>query len=399
MYRMVLTRLRRQVNKFLDYSKLSTRALFERFHAEFGGGNAFSYQKVTMEDGKEYFDLPARYAQEFNLRKDYTANWRQEIKETYGLDPNVLQQAMRKAGLGDIVFEQNDNEWIRKNRLRGKAPLFIVSDDGKRTEVEFATHFVATAKKPGIAGETAAAIPTADYQSLAHTVEIDEEHRQMRIGSTYFDIELYVGEGKHKKVYRIKAHGKHLLLKVIRTEEKDVHNVFKSMTQAIDRQEVLREYGVEAMPIVDFDRSGPPYRWLMQEELPAGSVYVSELIREGKLTERDVRQVADIVNRFELGKQWQLDMNPFNWARVSPENGQTQMVYTGSTVYAYDEKWSFPHFGLLQWTDPRYIPRGTRRTAKFPPHPVAVEFLRNLPQNTDEKVGWWKKYLSRALFV
>ncbi len=385
------------VDGFLDYSKLSTRALFDRFHKEFKGGNAFTYQIVTPDDGKEYFELPVRYAQEFILRKDYTANWRQEIKEEYLLDRQMIQRAMKKAGFDDSILEENDNEWIRDQRLRGKTPLFIVGQDSKKKEVEFATHFVAKAQKHGIAGDAKATIPTVDYQSALDTIVIDEEHRQIRVGSNRFDIESYIGEGKHKKVYRVMFQGKSLLLKVARADEKDVHNVFKSMTQAIDRQHVLREYGIRARKIVDFDRSGPPYRWLVQKELPVGSVYVSELIREGKLTEHDVRQAAEIINRFELGKQWQLDMNPFNWARVPDENGESHLEYTGSTVYAYDEKWSFPRLGLLQWTDPQYVPDGIVRTAKFPSKQVIDEFLKNLSNNTDEKVGWWRKYLAPAV--
>lgn len=132
----------------LDYTKLSTRALFERFHQEFLGGSAFAYRLVTVGQ-TEYIELQAEFAQEFILRKDYRDSWRQEILEKYTYW--TLEEAelvFRRVGFVCITVISDDCQYIREQRLR-TVGLFLKTDDGLE-EIEFPTHMIISARKPKI---------------------------------------------------------------------------------------------------------------------------------------------------------------------------------------------------------------------------------------------------------
>lgn len=388
-----------KVNGFLDYSKLSTRALFLKFHEEFLGGRAFRY-KIHTIDGQEYFELPAEFAHEFMLRKDYGANWRQEIKEKYTYwNLAEAKRALEEAGFVNVNVEPNDNQWIREHRLRGRVAVFIRGKEGKLNEVEFPTHMVISSDKPGKSSQAAGAeIRQIDYDKLLATVEIDEKQQVIRVGKKTFRTGKYIGGGAHKLVYEnLERSG--TVIKIVKADDPDEHNVFKSMTQAIDRQKILDDYRVPQMRIVDFDRQGPPYRYLIQERLPESAEYADILVREGRLEKRDIAQFAGIINRFELDRRWQLDTSPFNWARVTLPNGETQMVYTGSTVYAYDENWTFVKMGFLEWSDGKYVPKKALQTADKPTRNEINTFLGSLDKNENPAVKYFLEYLSPALLT
>jgi hypothetical protein len=387
------------VNGFLDYSKLSTKALFFRFHEEFLGGAAFHY-KIHNIGGQEYFELPAEFAQEFLLRKDYGANWRQEIKEKYTYwNLADAKHALDEAGFVNITVESNDNQWIRVHRLRGKVTLFIRGDKGELQETEFPTHMVISSDKPEASLQaTGAGIKQIDYDKLLETVEIDRKHHIFRVGDKTFKIGTYIGGGAHKLVYE-NGEMRGTVIKIVKADDPDEHNVFKSMTQAIDRQHILEKYQVPHMNIVDFDHQGPPYRYLIQEALPEGAEYADILVREGRLKKRDITQMAEIINRVELDRLWQLDMSPFNWARVALANGESHMVYTGSTVYAYDENWTYIKMGLLEWCDGKYVPKRDLQTADKPTRDEINTFLNTLHENENLTVKSFLEYLSPALFT
>lgn len=380
---------------FLNYSLLSTRKLFERFHQEFMGGNAFEYS-IVHRDGQVYIQLPSRFAHEFCLRKDYTANWRQEIHEQYLYwTPKNGREAFQKAGFVNISVDEDDNEYIRNNRLRGRIALYEDTGD-PLTEVEFLTHMVITAEKPLAAGvEEAQEIHEVDYNALVQTIHIDEEAGIARIGDNEFKILKKVGTGSHKRGFVLED-GKHVI-KIVRSDRVNLHGIFKSVQQMIDRQPILKEFNVPYMPITDKDPDGPPYRYVVQERIPAGSPSAAELILHGELVEEDVKQMATIVNAFELSKKFQIDTNPYNWYRVTQPDGTTQMTYIGGTVFSYDEMWDFKRIGLIQWCIPGFI-QGSEHWESIVPKATDVDsFAKNWHSLDTPVIQWWKKYLSATV--
>lgn len=380
---------------FLDYSKLSTRALFERFHDEFLGGHAFEYERVTM-GGHEYIRLPARFAHEFMLRKDYTANWRQEIMEEYLYwTTEEAQRAFESAGFTDVRAEPDDSEYIRAHRLRNKVGVYRL-DDGDLVEIEFPTHMVISGRKPNENGhEYQGSDPAVDYEKIVSTIHIDEEGGRISIGEAVFDIDSMVGMGAHKRVFALRDTRE--VIKIVRTDEPDIHNVFKSMQQMIDRQHILEDHNVPHMDIVSVDPEGPPYRYVIQKMIPENAVCAAELILQDGLADRDIQQMADIVNAFELGKMWQIDTNPYNWYRVTDENGKTTMVFVGGTVYSYDERWQFSRVGLLQWVDKQYIERGRNSSSAIPKAHEADLFAENWSSMPSRSAELWRERLSQTV--
>jgi ubiquinone/menaquinone biosynthesis C-methylase UbiE len=377
------------IDGFLDYSLLSTRKLFDCFYEQFKGGNAFAYS-VINQDGRELIKLPAKYAQEFILRKDYTANWRQEIKEEYTYwTQEEAKSAFEKVGFEKVEVFNDDNEYIRKNRLDGKVVIYKIDEQGEFRRIEFITHMVIVGQKAKENEnlESNKNIETVDFQKLLDKITI--ENGKVVCGNKKIKIGEFIGQGQHKKVYEV---GKNRVLKIVKNET-TFYSAFASLQQAIERQYVLDNMGVKYMKVCSYDKEGPPYRYLIQERIPEGSVCVADLIRSNGLIEEDVAQMAEIINKFELGKEWQLDLNPFNWFKVN-KNGKSEMVYTGGTVYRYNEAWSFDKVGLLQWTDSNYINKGTAQSAKLPSQNEATEFAKNWELLDTKNILWWKKYLN-----
>jgi ubiquinone/menaquinone biosynthesis C-methylase UbiE len=377
---------------FLDYSLLSTRKLFEMFHSEFMGGNAFEYT-IIQRDGQNYIQLPSRFAHEFCLHKDYTANWRQEIHEQYLYwTPTDAHTAFQEAGFVNISVEEDDQQYIRNTRLRGHIALYQ-DTEGPLTEVEFLTHMVVTAEKPlGADVEDAQEIPEVDYKALVQTIHVDEEAGIARIGDNEFKILNKVGTGSHKRGFVLED-GKHVI-KIVRSDRVNLHGIFKSVQQMIDRQPILKEFGVPYMPITDKDPDGPPYRYVVQERIPSGSHSAAEMILHGDLVEEDVRQMATFINAFELSKRFQIDTNPYNWYRVTQPDGTTQMTYIGGTVFSYDEMWDFKRIGLIQWCIPGFI-QGSEHWESIVPKATDVDsFAKNWHSLDTPVIQWWKKYLS-----
>jgi len=384
----------------LDYNTLSTRALFERFHAEFQGGGAFEYERVTVGGG-EYIRLSAEFAYEFYMHKDYTTNWRNEVHEKYSYWTEEEAQAVfEAAGFEDVNVIPEHNDWIRINRLEGQIALFSLDSSGTLLPVDFPpTHMVVVGQKPGKLMAPVGAqplLPHVNYEELLGQISINDTETVVSVNGKEFNIipDTRI-EGTKRLVFNLVGEPKQVL-KIPRIDAPNAHNCFKAMGQAIDRQDILRANEVPTLIITDCDPDGPPYRYLVQDALPEGAECAADLIKNGELTERDVKQVAKIVNRFELKKQRQLDTNPFNWYRVTDSAGKSEMVYIDSKVYLYDEKWAFSRVGLLQWCVPELVQNATQHCAGIPTSMYADE-LSAWWHVDSEVVGWWKKHLNPHL--
>jgi hypothetical protein len=69
-------------------------------------------------------------------------------------------------------------------------------------------------------------------------------------------------------------------------------------------------------------------------------------------------------------------------------------IYTGGTVYEYDEKWRFNKIGLWQWVDPTFTSGTTDQSTKIPTQMDKERLTRHWKKSTDQKIRWWKKYLN-----
>lgn len=337
--------------------------------------------------------MPAKYAQEFILRKDYTANWRQEIEEEYTYwTQNEAKFAFEKAGFTKVELINDDNEYIRKNRLTGKVALY--TDDGERLKpVEFPTHMVCVAHKDqeNTTGIEDKKIKSVDFQSLLDSIKIN--NNSIKIDDKEFLVGDLQGQGQHKQVYLIDDGKKNKVIKIVRKDMTTFYSAFSSIQQSIEKQYVLEDFGVKYMRVFNYDKSGPPYRFLIQEKIPKGSICASELIMNGELKEENVAQMAQIVNKFENSKQWQIDTNPFNWFRVN-KKGKSEMVYIGGTVYHYNEDWSFDKVGLLQWVDSSYVEGEKKQSARIPKQSEVKDFAKEWQKMDTKYAIWWKKYLN-----
>lgn len=384
----------------LDYNKLSTRALFDRFYQEFLGGIAFEYEEVEI-DGNKYIRLAPEWAHEFYLRKDYTGNWRSEIKEKYTYwTEKEAEQVLQEAGYVDIKVVADPNEWILTNRLRGKIALFEKDDQGKLRQIEFPdTHMVVVGEKPDTGEDKSKEeIKTVDYEKLLESIEYGQDDYEVIIGNTTFKVSTDKKplKGSKKVVYFLDGNVKKVL-KVVRSDGYSPHNMFKAIYQSIEREGLLDEKQIPHMRILEKDPDGPPYRYFVQEQIPEGSISAADLIRNGNLTEEDIKQMASYINAFEKEKEWQLDTNPFNWYRVNNEDGTTTMTYIDGKIYRYEDDWEFRKVGLLQWIDPIYIEGEETHSAKIP-RKQAYDALRiGWTDNQHQQVLWWKKYLNPLL--
>ncbi len=384
----------------INYNLLSTRALFEIFHQEFAGGNAFGYEMVTI-DGKEYIKLPPEWAHEFYLRKDYTGNWRQEIREKYTYwTPEEAKRILLDAGFNDVEVIPDPNEYILENRLNGKITLFERDEAGNLIAIPFPpTHMVVVGTKPGKRKDGDQIIEDGvDYRKLKDTIEHNEEARTVRIEGKEFEVLEGAVQGSKKMVFHLEGEPPRVL-KVVRKDGLNDHTMFKAMYQSIVREHLLVSNRVPHARILEIDPEGPPYRYFVQEAIPQGSICAAELIKDGSLTEEDVKQMATYINSFELGRKWQIDTNPFNWYRVTKEDGTTEMVYIDGKVYRYDEDWEFRKIGLLQWTNPEYVDGMSVHTAIVPKRTKYEELRKGWADddNNSEEIMWWKKYLSPVL--
>lgn len=390
------------IDGVINYNLLSTKALFLRFFEEFKDKKGFIYETVTI-NGSEFIKIDPQWAHEFYLRKDYTANWRQEIREKYTYwSPSQAEEELRKAGFVDVEVIADPNSYILENRLKGKVALFDINEKGEPVELPFPpTHMIVKGRKP-------LSIPTdtkthpvleiekaVDYPKLKKTISYDKDKGVVTIGERTFSIlrDHEVSIGSKKVIYFLDGQPPGVL-KVIRQDGLNDHAVFKDMYQSITRENVLNEFQIPHMRVLETDPQGPPYRYFVQEAIPEGSVCTADLIGNQELTETDISQMASYINQFESGKRWQLDTNPFNWYRVKINNNETQMVYVDGKVYRYDENWEFKRIGLLQWLDCRYTEGLKTHSAIIPRAKEYTELQQNWATREDEYGIWWKKYLN-----
>jgi|GEM_PF-2118407 len=389
-------------NGYIDYNLLSTKALFLRFHQEFSGGDAFKFEIINI-DGQEYIKLDACWAHEFYLRKDYTANWRQEIQEKYTYwTPQQAKNILEEAGYTGVQVVPDPNEYILTNRLNGKIGLFILDDHGKLRDIPFPpTHMVVTGEKPKIAETKEITEPSdtfekaVDYKKLQQTISFDEKSQTITIGEQNFLIDDFYKpiKGSKKVVYHLLGEPPRVL-KVVRVDEPNAHGIFKAMYQSVARENLLDEYEIPHLRVLEVDSQGPPYRYFIQEAVPANSISAASLIASGKLTEEDVSQMASYINVFELSKKWQLDTNPFNWYRVPQKDGTNKMMYVDGKVYLYDEKWEFRRVGLLQWLDQKYVDGHVTHSAIIPKVKEYDKLQKEWNNIRTKEIAWWKKYLN-----
>jgi hypothetical protein len=356
-------------------------------------------------DDKNYIKLPFKYAHEFYLRKDYTANWHQEIKETYTYwSPSKAESVLKTFGYCNVVVTPEINEYILEKRLKNKIQLYKETDAGF-IKIEFPpTHMTVVGEKPisnGGDSVTSGQEITLrnkfdefpDYSKSLSEIKYDQDNGIVRIGELAFHVigKPIIGT---KKVVFLLDDGR--VLKVVRDDTINTINALTSFFQIIERASILTDYGVPSLDICDYDRIGPPYRYLIQNSLSENSISAVDLIREGNLSEDDIRQIAEIVNKFEKNKQWQIDTNPFSWFKVTRSDGSTQMVYVSSKVYRYNDDWEFRKIGLLQWLDQKYVNSGANSCAAIP-HKNDYQDLVARWANDDVDIRSWKRYLDIAV--
>ncbi len=107
-----------------------TAHLFERFSKEFRflrppEERGFPYTEVASTTPPwRCFETEARFAVEFVLRKDYTADWDTEILEEYTYFTQVeFEQVFRAQSLRILASTPLLNPWIVRNRFEGKFNL------------------------------------------------------------------------------------------------------------------------------------------------------------------------------------------------------------------------------------------------------------------------------------
>lgn len=394
-----------------DYPKRSTAELFFLFHKEFRGGGAFDYT-IEQRGERSFIKLPAEWAYEFYMRKDYVANWHNEISEKYSYwSAKEAELAFRAAGFADAKVITHRNQWLVDNRLTGKIALFRGTGSSELEALPFFdTHMVVIGDKPGTATaqRPSANLPVVDYDRMLGSISIDRGARTLRIGERTFPLSEEPGVigSKREVLYLEPEEGVRRVIKIPRTNGLNTHNCFKAMQQTVERQGILDQYKVPHLKVLDFDQSGPPYRYLIQEALPPGARSAAELLRSGELSEMDIQQMAAIINRFELERRWQLDTNPFNWFRVTKDSGETEMVYADGKVYKFDERWAFARVGLLQWIDPSYVSLARDNCAVIPTASSLADLFSWWRGEADagsqsrintELAGVWREHLSPSI--
>jgi len=388
----------------IDYNKLSTRALFDRFYAEFQGGNAFDYQIIKV-NGVEYIELNSVIAHEFYLHKDYTANWRQEIKETYTYwTQNEAKAALTQAGFTDIVYMEDPNEYILTNRLYGKIELYERDiETNTLNPINFpSTHMIVSGRKPYTPPEIVRNpfIIKSSYDDLIKSISINHIDSTVSCGDRIFQVqstEPMVGTKKRVFHLKVKPGEPQLVLKVVLEDKKNQHGMFKAIYQSIKRIHILEKNKIPSLPIVEYDQDGPPYRWYIQETVPQGGVSAVDLIRNNQLTEHDVMQMCTYINTLELSREFQIDTNPFNWYRIYKADHSTEMTYIDGKVYLYDERWTFSKIGLIQWINEQFLGEKATNSAHLPTMSDYESLVDNWTTSNHPVALWFKKYLHPTL--
>jgi ubiquinone/menaquinone biosynthesis C-methylase UbiE len=136
-------------NKKIDYSRLSTMALFQCFHREFAGGNAFDFKLIKQNNGNQLLQLDLEWAYEFYMRKEYRDNWQNEINEKYCYwTLEETQKVLEEIGFVNVKVEANPNQYILNNWLKEQVKLYTKDDDGNLIDFNFpSTHMVAVGFK------------------------------------------------------------------------------------------------------------------------------------------------------------------------------------------------------------------------------------------------------------
>lgn len=101
-----------------------TETMFLRFAREFKGCNV-EYAVSRTRDGKRFYktDLPSAY--EFLSKKDFRRNWHIEVAEQFGYFTYAEYIALlRRIGFRIIYARAYQNQWVIKNRWRGKVVLY-----------------------------------------------------------------------------------------------------------------------------------------------------------------------------------------------------------------------------------------------------------------------------------
>lgn len=129
----------------IDYKKLSTMALFQCFHREFAGGNAFDFAFKKQNDGGQLIELDLEWAYEFYMRKEYRDNWQNEINEKYSYwTLEEAHEMLEQIGFTNVKVETNPNQYILDNWLKEQVKLYNRDENGRLKELDFpTTHMVA----------------------------------------------------------------------------------------------------------------------------------------------------------------------------------------------------------------------------------------------------------------
>lgn len=225
------------------------------------------------------------------------------------------------------------------------------------------------------------------FENLLKSILIED--KMIKIEGKIFPVKGMIGQGYHKQVFEIDDEKNDKVIKVVRKGAKNIASAFLSFKQAIENQKILQNLKVNYTKIIDFDKSGPVYRYLIEEKIPKKGICAAELIKGGNLEENDVYQIAKIINKSEIDKKWQLDMSPFNWFKVGD-----RLIYTGGTVYDYDKNWSFIRLGLMQWIDPKFVSQSDRQSTKIPSEQEKKEFIIKWNGWNTTQTKWWKRYLT-----
>lgn len=216
---------------------------------------------------------------------------------------------------------------------------------------------------------------------------IEITNNYIQIDKSFFSIRKLLGQGYHKQVFEI---DKNKVLKIVRKDSSNLSNAFLSFQQAIEGQKILDEFGINYAKIIDFDKEGYPYRFLIQERI--NGISAAELIRQGDLEEKDIKQMAEVINSFEIDGKWQIDTSPFNWFKV-----KNKMIYTDGSVYKYDDNWSFGRIGLLQWIDPKFVSDTDKQSTKIPSKIESEKLAKDWKNLDSKETLWWKKYLHQTV--
>lgn len=403
----------------IDYSKLSTKARFCRFHQEFAGGSAFSYQEVEI-DGKHLIKIDPEWAYEFYMRKEYTGNWRNEIHEKYSYwTMEEAENALRDSGFIDVKVEADPSQYMLTNWLENKVGLYTQDDQGHLFSTPFpATHMVVSGTKPpaqalgATTGVSETNLGATDFAVLRQSIVIDEENGFIQFRpltgrpnfpqktKTFAIDPATKKEGNKFVIYALKDRPDQIIKlpsshTTDQTFEQQV-NLTKAFFQTVSRQEELEAANIPHLSVVEHDETGPPYRYVIQEALPASARSLADEILDGNLNDAIIKEICGYINSLEQGKRYQIDSNPFAWYLDESKPPGEQLIYASGKVYAYDERWEFSRVGLLQWCQPELILGGEYYSAAIPTSSQISDFWKTWCNDTSS-FQVWKRYLHRSV--